>query len=197
MNKIQNFIDEKIAEIAKEKVVLDAGGGERFQKWLAPYKDLFKNCDYKTLDLDATSSPDIVGDIHNIPLNNESVDAVLCHSLLEHVQNPIRAVSEIHRILKWNGKIFGYVPSIYPYHARKGIYEDHWRFFDDTLKFLLKDFQKVEIVKRGGYFMALSFFIPHRHILGRFWDVVAAFLDKILGMDKRSTTAGYYFYAIK
>lgn len=29
------FIDEKIKEISKERVVLDVGGGERFQKWLS------------------------------------------------------------------------------------------------------------------------------------------------------------------
>ena len=193
----QKFIDEKIAEIAKEKVVLDVGGGAQFQKWLAPYKELFRDCDYKTLDMDATSNPDIVGDVHNIPLPDESVDAVLCHSLLEHVQNPIKAAAEMSRVLKKGGKLFGYVPSIYPYHARPGIYPDYWRFFDDTLKFLFKDFKKLELAKRGGYFTALSFFIPYRHKLTKLADWKSSVLDKISGTEKRSTTAGYYFYAIK
>ena len=57
-------------------------------------------------------------------------------NVLEHIKDPIRAVGEMHRILKKGGKIFVYVPSIYPYHARKGFYPDYWRFFDDTLLFL-------------------------------------------------------------
>jgi hypothetical protein len=33
MTKYQKFIDDKMALISKEKVVLDIGGGDRFQKW--------------------------------------------------------------------------------------------------------------------------------------------------------------------
>ena len=36
--KYEKFIDEKITLIAKEGVVLDVGGGERFTKWLSKYK---------------------------------------------------------------------------------------------------------------------------------------------------------------
>src|SRR3954467_5390396 len=120
MTKYQKFIDDKMLDISKEKVVLDIGGGDRFQKWLAPYKDLFKSVDYKSMDYDAKTGADVIGDIHNIPLNDGTIDGIICSSVLEHVKDPIRAVNELHRILKKNGKIFVYVPSIYPYHARKG-----------------------------------------------------------------------------
>ena len=154
MNYTQ-FIDSKIKEISKEKVILDVGGGNPFTKWLVNYKELFVNSDYKTMDYDATTGADIIGDIHNIPLPGGSVDAVICHSVLEHVINPTKAVEEIYRVLKPQGKVFVHVPSIYPYHARKGHYGDYWRFFSDTIEVLFKDFSKVEYIKRGGYFKAL------------------------------------------
>jgi SAM-dependent methyltransferase len=196
-NSYRKFIDEKIAIIAKEKEILDIGGGKKFSKWLKEYKNLFLNSNYKTLDVDENTNPDIVADIHNIPLENESVDAIICASVLEHVENPLLAVKEMYRILKPGGKIFVYVPSIYPYHSKKGHYHDYWRFFDDTLKMLFKDFSHIEIMKKGGYFMALSFFVPYQDRIRNILDIIASFLDKIFKTEKRTTTCGYYVYAVK
>lgn len=183
--------------ISKENVVLDIGGGDRFQKWLQPYESLFSNSRYMTMDYDAKTGADVVGDIHAIPLASESVDAVICSSVLEHVKDPIRAVLELKRVLRKEGKIFVYVPSIYPYHARKGSYPDYWRFFDDTLLFLFEGFSSVELVKYGGYFKALFFFIPFQHKLKPILGPLSAFLDKIFRTDRRTTTSGYYLYAVK
>lgn len=191
------FILEKMKEMADCKTILDIGGGEPFQKWLKPYRHLFENCDYKTMDPDGSTGPDLVGDIHKIPLADASVEGVICSSVLEHIEDPHRAVGEMNRILKQGGKIFVYVPSIYPYHARKGHYPDYWRFFDDTLKMLFKEFGVLEIEKRGGYFSALSFFVPWRHKIPRFFDGLAGCLDRAIKSKRRSTTSGYYLYAVK
>lgn len=186
-----------MVELSKEKKVLDVGGGERFQKWLKEYEHLFINSNYQTFDYDLKSGADIIGDIHKMPIESDAVDAIICHSVLEHVKDPIRAVDELYRILRPGGKIFVHVPSIYPYHARKGHYPDYWRFFDDTLLFLFKDFSKVELVKRGGYFKALFFFAPMQHKLQFLLNPMANFLDKIFRTEKRNTTSGYYVYALK
>src|SRR3989344_5108701 len=150
----QKFIENKIKEISKEKVILDVGGGKPFTKWLSSYKELFANSDYKTMD-------------------------------------------EMHRVLRHGGKMFFHVPSIYPYHAKKGFYPDYWRFFDDAIELLFKDFSKVECVKRGGYFKALLFFIPFQHRLRFVIDPLADFLDAVFKTERRTTTSGYYVFAIK
>ena len=193
----RQFIDLKIKEISKEKTILDVGGGKPFTKWLSSYKDLFVNSDYKTMDYDKNTDADIVGDIHNIPLPAGSVDAIICHSVLEHVKDPQKAMSEMYRQLRPGGKMFFHVPSIYPYHAKKGFYPDYWRFFDDAIKLMFADFSKVECVKRGGYFKALFFFIPFQHKLRFIIDPVADFLDTLFKTEKRTTTSGYYVYAVK
>ncbi len=197
MNKIKGFINNKIKEISAEKNILDVGGGKRFTKWLSEYEHLFGDCNYKTFDFDNTTGADIVGDIHNIPIKSETVDAIICSSVLEHVENPQFAVREMFRILRKGGKIFVYVPSIYPYHAKRGHYCDYWRFFDDTLDLLFKDFEKTEKIKTGGYFKALSFFIPFQHKIRFILDPFSLFFDKILKTEKRTTTPGYYLFAIK
>jgi ubiquinone/menaquinone biosynthesis C-methylase UbiE len=193
----QNFITEKITLIAKSGSVLDLGGGKRFQKWLAPYKSLFIEENYKTFDYDATTGADIVGDIHQIPLPDESFNAVICSSVLEHVKDPRQAVKEIHRILKPGGSAFVMVPSIYPYHSRPGHYPDYWRFFEDTIKDMFVDFTQLEIVKRGRYFSALSFFFPYQQKFRWFLDPISELLDRLFGALVNNTTAGYYIYAIK
>lgn len=191
------FVGRSMAEMAKRKVVLDVGGGERFTKWMKPYARLFDETDYRTFDFDSSTNPDVVGDIHSIPLADNSVDGVICSSVLEHVWNPVKAFSELERILRPGGLMFFYVPSIYPYHARKGHYPDHWRFFEDTIIELFKNFKQVEIYKRGGYFMALSFFVPMQHKLRPLLNFSAQWLDKIFRTDRRNTTSGFYVLAVK
>lgn len=191
------FIDEKVEELSRGAYVLDIGGGERFQKWLTKYEHLFKECRYETMDYDVESGATLVGDIHDIPLAENSVDSIICHCVLEHVRDPIRAVEELYRVLKPGGGVFVHVPSVYPYHARKGHYPDYWRFFDDTLEMLFKDFSHVEMVKRGGYFKALFFFIPLQHKIRWLLDPLARLLDALFRTERRTTTSGYYLFAIK
>ena len=179
-------------------LVVDFGGGERFGKWLGEYSNLFNGCDYRTFDFDATTGASIIGDIHAIPMGDASCDAIICSSVLEHVRDPIRAMDEMRRVLRKGGVMFLYVPSTYPYHARKGHYPDYWRFFDDTLhEILFAGFSEVDVRKRGGYFLALSFFVPMQHKLRWFLNPLARILDLSFQTDKRNTTAGYYVLAIK
>lgn len=193
----QKFLDEKIALIARRERVFDIGGGGRFQKWLAKYKSLFEHTDYKTVDYDASTKPDIVADIHALPMPDESADAVICYAVLAHVRDPIHAVEELWRVLAPGGAVLVYVPSIYPYMARRGHYPDNWRFFDDTIKLLFEKFSSCERVKVGGYFKALSFFVPYQHKLHWLLDPVAFALDFLLQTERRSTTSGYIVYAVK
>lgn len=191
------FVDRSIARIARSPMVFDVGGGERFGKWLKEYKGLFAACDYRTFDYDASTGADVVGDIQAIPLPEHSIDAIICSSVLEHVRDPLAAMRELTRILKPGGQIFLYVPSIYPYHSRPGHYPDLWRFFDDTIRQLFEGYSHIEMEKRGGYFFALSFFVPLQHRLRFLLNPLARSLDYLLRTDRRTTTAGYYVYGIK
>lgn len=53
-------------------------------------------------------------DIHNIPLNDNAFDVVLCNHVLEHVADDLKAMREIRRVLKPGGFAILQVPFFHP-----------------------------------------------------------------------------------
>lgn len=189
------FFETKLRELSQCKIVLDTGGATPFQKDLAPYKEWFKNCDFRTLDVNADYHPDIVGDIHDMPIENESIDGVLCKAVLEHVQNPLQACQEIHRILKPGGRALFWVPFIYSYHCDRGFYKDYWRFTEDSVCYMLRDFSEVEVVKSKHYFEAILALLPIPRFLQSTFFSLGRLLDRIFHVKNQA--GGFYAFAKK
>jgi ubiquinone/menaquinone biosynthesis C-methylase UbiE len=198
------FYKEKILKIFTEKsLVLDVGGGLRVVKeknnryspeneWIRPY---LSKVHYRILDPVDTYHPDIVGDIHNLPMKDESEEAIICIAVLEHVENPIKAFEEMYRVLKPGGYLFVYVPFLYYYHAEKGYYGDFWRFTEDSLKWLSRDFSQREIMPVRGALETWIRLSP----LGRFNSLrpLWHYLDKLTGKLKSKQVSGYHVFLIK
>ncbi len=159
MTSADAFTREKLTKLfTQKKSVLDIGGGLRISKtkgnrydprraWIA---ELAKNVEYKIMDPIADFSPDIVGDIHHMPFADNSLEAIICESVLEHVEDPIRAAKELHRTLKPGGYCYVYVPFLYYYHAEKTYYKDYWRFSEDAIRSIFRDFSSLELVAMRG-----------------------------------------------
>ena len=49
----------------------------------------------------------------SLPFASESFDLVLCHHVLEHIENPCRTLAEISRVLKSSGRFYVAVPHGY------------------------------------------------------------------------------------
>ena len=98
-------------------LVLDIGCADR---WLTSY--LSSATDYIALDYPVTggflysAQPDIFADAARLPLASASVDTVLLLEVLEHLQHPARALSEIARVLRPGGKLLLSLPFLYPVH---------------------------------------------------------------------------------
>lgn len=103
------------------------------------FKKQFKR--YKTLDL-YMKRVDINASIEKIPLRSNSQDFILCSHVLEHVDNDIKAIKELSRVLKKGGIMFILIPqsdipttyedkSITEDWQRKRVYgrEDHKRLY--------------------------------------------------------------------
>ena len=71
------------------------------------------NIDYITADL-ISPLADIKMDIHKMPFKDENFDFVMCNHVLEHVDDDIRALEEIKRVLKKGGEGIIQVPFYYP-----------------------------------------------------------------------------------
>ncbi len=82
---------------------------------IAPEQSFFKRfkkaetITYHTGDLESPIA-DYHFDIHNIPFEDNSYDFVMCNHVLEHVEDDIKAMQEIHRVLKPNGWAILQVP---------------------------------------------------------------------------------------
>ena len=68
---------------------------------------------YITADIESPLAK-IKMDIHQIPFEQNTFDVVLCNHVLEHVQDDIKAIHEIHRVLKPGGFAILQVPFFNP-----------------------------------------------------------------------------------
>jgi SAM-dependent methyltransferase len=95
------------------------------------------------ITFDAFPGPgvDIVGDIHAMPIPDDSFDCVFCTGTLEHVRDPWQAVREIHRVLTPGGVVHIDVPFIQGYHPDP---TDYWRFTLDGLRLLCGSFEELD-----------------------------------------------------
>lgn len=142
----------KIREIFKTcQFIIDFGDSSRALSELFR-KDL-KNKKKVSVDINECYHPDIVADICNLNMfKDKSVDGIIYAAILEHVYNPFAATSELHRVLKPKGKLFVYVPWLWRYHAPEtGEYKDYYRFSKEGIKYLFRDFKKVELCPIRGH----------------------------------------------
>lgn len=200
------FFREKIRSMSDSSSrILDIGAGLRISKehgnrvdprhsWI-PELLKEKGVEYIVLDYVDTYHPHIVGDIQNLPLPDNSEESIVCIAVLEHVENPFKSFSELHRVLKPGGTCFLYVPFLYYYHAEKGYYHDYWRFTRDSLTALSKSFSKIEIQNVRGPLETLVRLTG----LGQ-WDVfcsIAFLFDRLFKKLDSEQTGGYYIWLVK
>ena len=204
MNQWDEFSQAKLKKIfTDKKSIVDIGGGLRIDPkrnnrfnsknlWL---NDYLSRVDYKVLDKVADFNPDIVGDIHHLPLADNSIDAVICVAVLEHVENPHLAASEIFRVLKPGGYFYGYVPFLYYYHPMSGYYKDFYRFTKDGVAYLFKDFKTLELANVRGAFETINNLYPKK--VSKFTVSLSKLLDKLFKKENSNQTSGYNIFCTK
>jgi len=132
-----------------ENIIIDLGSG--------PIK-LDKNV--IQIDKAVFSNIDIVADVSRLPLKDRSVDGVICQSLLEHVSDPDKILSEIKRVLRPKGYLLVVVPFLEGYHPAP---EDYRRWTKKGVIDLLQDFKIIDYKPVGGPCSALVW-IMHENL---------------------------------
>ncbi|MCC7352231.1 MAG: methyltransferase domain-containing protein [Anaerolineae bacterium] len=130
------------------------------------------------LDLGPFSGVDLVGDAVSLPLQDESMDAVITQGVLEHVRHPEWAVAEIRRVLRPGGLTYHEVPFIQGYHADP---TDYQRFTLDGVAALFDGFEVMERGIVAGPSSALSW------VLREYLAILFSFNNPVLyALGKRA-----------
>jgi len=110
---------------------IEFGGSNEIVKKFLP------KVDYET----APNYPEV--DIQNLKgFPDNKYDIVVLDQILEHVEEPFQAMSEIHRILKPGGTLIAAVPFLVYVHPTP---DDFWRFTESGIRKLCKNFSRVDV----------------------------------------------------
>ncbi len=100
--------------------VLDVGCGVK------PYYPYFAAAaEYTGVDVGDNPQADLRGTAEELPVEDGSYDLVLCLQVLEHVDDPDRAVRELHRVTRPGGRVLASTHGTQVYHPHPA---DHWRW---------------------------------------------------------------------
>ena len=97
-----------------------------------------------------TSYPDV--DMQRLPYPDGTFDAVISDQVLEHVEDPVRAINESRRVLKKGGVAIHTTCFINQFHPSP---KDFWRFSPDALRFLCRNFSEVVQCEGWGNWAAV------------------------------------------
>jgi len=123
-------VKRKMYELGAEAKILDLGSGNDRR---AP--------NVITLEIEANSNVDIVGDGHQLPFHDNVFDAIINEAVLEHVLEPKQIVDEIYRVLKPGGYVCAAVPFLQGFHASP---HDYQRYTVPGFNHLFSAFIKIE-----------------------------------------------------
>jgi SAM-dependent methyltransferase len=112
--------------------VLDVGCGSK------PYESLFAPYATSYVGIDAVDNPraELKGPVENLPVEDGSFDLVICNQVLEHCDDPARAVSELRRVTVPGGRVLVTTHGVMAYHPSP---TDYWRWTHAGLEKLFTD----------------------------------------------------------
>jgi len=126
--------------------LLDVGCGAK------PYRPLFAPFAAEHVGVDAFENPhaELHGSAEDLPVEDASFDVVLCNQVLEHCDDPARAVRELHRVAAPGGRVLVSTHGVMAYHPSPS---DYWRWTHAGLEKLLLengDWSSVRVTPASG-----------------------------------------------
>ncbi|OJU96167.1 MAG: hypothetical protein BGO23_01190 [Solirubrobacterales bacterium 67-14] len=135
--------------------MLDIGCGVKpYKKMFAPYVDQHIGLDHADT-LHSRNEIDIEATAYEMPIADETFDTVLCSMVLEHLEEPGKALSEAHRVLKPGGSAIYMAPFIWHLHEQP---RDFFRYSEHGLTHLFEKtgFEVKELVPLSGFWVTFG-----------------------------------------
>ena len=153
---VRRFAEDVAAnfDIPEPLVEIGARAAEG-QESIADVRSIFGAAEHIGCDIQAGPGVDRIEDIHALSFDDDSVGAVVCFDTLEHVADPIRALAEIHRVLKPGGIVAMSSVMFFVIHAHPW---DYWRFTPEGFALLLQPFESTLVMSNGWSEMPESVF---------------------------------------
>jgi len=135
----RNLLNQLREQTRRRPLILVIGGGTLGKGT----DELHASTEVDVVAFDIYGSPHttFIADAHAIPLRSASVDAVWIQAVLEHVLDPHRVVSEIHRVLVPSGLVYAETPFLQAVHEAAF---DFTRFTESGHRWLFRRFQAIE-----------------------------------------------------
>jgi len=126
--------------------VLIAGCGDDGGEGISGFTKKFISNNIVGLDIRETEFTDVVGDINNMPFDDERFSAVICQATLEHIEDMSTALREIERVVKTEGYVYIDVPFMQGYHA---LPTDFRRLTSIGLDNAISKETELKVIKKG------------------------------------------------
>jgi SAM-dependent methyltransferase len=158
VNRVAATNIERLSSVlpGSSPLVLVVGGGTIGNGVDALYTD--RRLRVIAFDVYGTTMVQLIADAHQIPLADESVDAVVIQAVLEHVLDPHQVVREIHRVLRESGIVYAETPFLQQVHA--GAY-DFTRYTSSGHRYLFRSFEEIAAGPVAGPGTQLLWSIDH------------------------------------
>jgi len=129
-------LDRFIAAHATTALTLDIGAQN------GPYAALFPR--RVALDIKPGRGVQVIGDAQLLGIGSQTVAAILCTEVLEHLPEPQRAIDEMFRVLQPGGSLVLTTRFLFPIHDAP---HDYFRYTKYGLRHLLRRFEIVELAE--------------------------------------------------
>jgi SAM-dependent methyltransferase len=151
---IERGLRARLARYATGRL-LDIGCG------IKPYRSLAAPYVSEHIGVEHASTPhgldvvDIIATAYDIPLDDASVDTVLCTDVLEHLEEPAAAIREAARVLRPGGHAIYTVPLLWHLHEEP---RDFYRYTPHGLRYLMEKagLQVVSVTPLSGFAVTFS-----------------------------------------
>lgn len=137
--QIKDFVQVCASTIRLQGPVYEFGARQMDgQVGYADIRPFFQGMKFIGADYIEGPGVDVVIDLRQMDLPDDSIKTAFCLEVLEHVDDVQKAVSELHRVMASDGVLIISVPMNIRIH---GSPHDYWRFTPEGLNHLLKEFE--------------------------------------------------------